>query len=108
MLRTFDNVLETLIVHEDRMRSNLDLTLGLVFSQRVLLSLLQHGVERETAYEMVRRNANQALDQQIDFQYLILQDAEICTVLDREEIMDLFNYEYHMRNIDYIFKRAEI
>jgi len=108
MLYIFANVMENLQVFPETMRKNLDKTLGLVFSQQVLLALLRKGVERETAYEWVERNARAAWEQQSDFQYLILEDAAIATRLSREEIMDLFDYEYHLRNIDYIFKRAEI
>ncbi|MCL2496755.1 MAG: adenylosuccinate lyase [Clostridiales bacterium] len=108
MLHIFTYVMEELQVFPATMRKNLDKTLGLVFSQQVLLALLYKGVEREIAYEWVQRNAQTAWEQQSDFQYLVLEDSDITTHLSREEIMDLFDYDYHLRNIDYIFKRAEI
>ncbi len=108
MLHTFHNVLESLVINEHHMRRNLNLTLGLVCSQRVLLALLNHGVDRETASELVQRNAEAALEEQIDFQFLILQDPAITSILDNEEINELFDNEYHLRHIDYIYQRAEL
>ena len=108
MLYIFTQVMEQLTVLPDNMRKNLDKTLGLVFSQRVLLALLAKGVERETAYKWVQHNAQTAWEQQIDFQYLLLQDADIGAVLSREEISELFDYEYHLKHIDFIFERAGI
>jgi adenylosuccinate lyase len=74
----------------------------------VLLALLAKGVQRDIAYEWVRNNAQTAWEQQSDFQYLLLQDAEIYAVLSREEIAELFDYDYHLENIDFIFTRAGI
>ncbi|MCL1975979.1 MAG: adenylosuccinate lyase [Firmicutes bacterium] len=108
MLQIFTQIMEGLAVFPDNMRKNLDKSLGLIFSQRVLLALLAKGVERETAYEWVQRNAQIAWEQQADFQYLLLQDTDIPSILSREEIAELFDYEYHIRNIDFIFERADI
>lgn len=108
MLHSFTNIMKHLRVMPENMRRNLDRTLGLVFSQRVLLALLRKGVARDTAYEWVQATAKTAWEQQTDFEYLVLEDADISPYLSREEIMDLFDYDYHLKNIDYIFKRAEI
>ena len=108
MLYIFTQVMEGLAVFPDNMRKNLEKTLGLVFSQRVLLALLGKGVNRETAFGWVQNNAQTAWEQQTDFQYLLLQDADICAVLSREEIAELFDYDYHLKNIDFIFNRAGI
>ena len=108
MLYIFTQIMEGLAVFPDNMRKNLEKTLGLVFSQRVLLALLAKGVERDTAFGWVQSNAQTAWEQQTDFQYLLLQDANICAVLRREEIAELFDYEYHLKNIDFIFNRAKI
>ena len=80
--------------------------MGLVFSQRVLLALVEKGIMRETAYEWVQRNALNAWEQKIDFEYLVLSDDDINKVLSKDEIMALFNYDYHTKNINYIFQRA--
>ena len=106
MLYLFNNIVENLNIYPDNMRKNIDTTLGLVFSQRVLLSLISKGVLRETAYEWVQRNALEAWVQKLDFQYLVLQDKDIMSKLSSEEVEDLFNYDYHTKNIDYIFQRA--
>jgi adenylosuccinate lyase len=95
-------------VDPDRMGKNLEDNLGLVFSQRVLLSLLEKGVPRDAAYNMVRRNAEEAWAQQGDFQYLLLQDEEIRKYLSRQQIMEMFDYHWFIRYIDYIFERASI
>ncbi len=106
MLHLFIGVMENLNVNEDQMQVNLGRTLGLVFSQRVLLAIIDKGVLRETAYEWVQRNAMNAWNNQIDYEYLLLQDKDVMGVLTKEELDDLFNYEYYTNKIDYIFKRA--
>jgi len=108
MLYIFTQIMESLAVFPENMRKNLEKTLGLVFSQRVLLTLLAKGVTREIAFEWVQSNAQTAWEQQTDFQYLLLQDTDICAVLSREEIAELFDYDYHLKNISFIFDRAGI
>ncbi|ATW23391.1 adenylosuccinate lyase [Candidatus Formimonas warabiya] len=106
MLHLFIQVMENLNVYADNMRVNVDKTLGLVFSQRVMLALVEKGILRETAYEWVQRNALYAWQTKTDFQYLILQDKEIMSYLSNEEVDGLFDYDYHLRYIDFIFERA--
>lgn len=106
MLYLFTNVIENLNVYEDNMRANMNKTLGLVFSQQVMLALVDKGILRETAYEWVQRNALYAWQTKTDFEYLILQDKDIMSYLSNEEVDQLFDYDYHTRHIDYIFRRA--
>jgi adenylosuccinate lyase len=106
MFYIFINVMENLNVYKENMSANIDTTLGLVFSQRVLLALVDKGVLRETAYEWVQRNALNAWQTKTDFEYLILQDKDIMSYLNNEEVDQLFDYDYHTRHIDYIFQRA--
>lgn len=106
MLHLFTNVMINLNVYEDNMKSNMDKTLGLVFSQRVMLALVDKGILRETAYEWVQRNALNAWQTKTDFEYLILQDRDIMSLLSNEEVDGLFDYDYHTRYIDYIFERC--
>ena len=108
MLHIFTQVMERLAVLPENMLKNLNKSLGLVFSQRVLLALLAKGVDREIAFDLVQKNAQSAWEQKADFQYLLLQDADICAVLSRAEIAELFDYDYHLQSIDFIFNRAEI
>jgi adenylosuccinate lyase len=108
MLHYFTHVMRHLHIYPENMRKNLDLTLGLTFSQRVVVALIEHGLDDETANRLVRRNAQIAWEQKVDFQYLILDDEDIATYLTRAKIMELFDYDYHLRNIDYIYQRAEL
>jgi len=106
MLHLFINIAKGLLVYPDNMRKNLDKTLGLVFSQRVMLALVEKGVMRETAYEWVQRNALKAWEQKVDFQFMLLEDKDIATKLSPEDIAELFNYDYHTKNVEYILNRA--
>lgn len=100
-LRVFKNI----VVHEDNMRHNLDRTLGLLFSQRVMLRLIDKGMSREKAYEWVQRNALYAWQTKTDFEYLVSEDEDIARFLNKEEIDDIFDYDYHLKHIDYVYKR---
>ena len=106
MLHLMIRIYKNLVVHEDNMRANLERTLGLVFSQRVMLKLIDKGMSREKAYEWVQRNALYAWQTKTDFEYLVTEDEDIARYLTKEEIEDLFDYDYHLKNIDYIFKRT--
>lgn len=106
MLAKFTYVIENLVVHEDNMRKNLDQTQGLVFSQRVLLALVDKGILREQAYAWVQRNALQAWEEKTPFQELIQKDPDITQYLTSAEIKELFDYNYHLKQVDYIFRQA--
>jgi len=106
MLHLFTNLVSNLIVYPDNMMKNVNKTQGLVFSQQVMLALVEKGLLREKAYELVQRNALNAWHNQIDFQYLLLQDEDIMSYLDKDEIEGIFDYDYYTKNVEYIFKRA--
>ncbi len=106
MLVKFTEIITGLNIYPENMRRNLEATGGLVFSQRLLLALVNKGVLRETAYTWVQRNAMQAWQIHRPFQELVLQDADITGRLDAREIEALFDYDYHLRHVDYIFRRA--
>jgi len=105
MLVKFTEIVENLNVYPERMLENLNRTGGLIFSQRVLLALVDKGLLREEAYTLVQRNALKSWRTGEGFKDLILKDPEITRYLNPEEIEDLFDYNYHTKNIDYIFKR---
>jgi adenylosuccinate lyase len=105
MLAKLTAVIDNLVVYPENMRRNLEKTLGLIFSQRVLLALVDKGVTRETAYAWVQRNAMSAWKRQVPFQDLVLADEDICSRLSTEEITALFDYGYHTRHVDAIFRR---
>ncbi|MGI9860444.1 adenylosuccinate lyase [Moorella naiadis] len=106
MLVKFTGIIRGLNVYPENMRRNLEATHGLVFSQRVLLALVNKGVLRETAYAWVQRNALQAWQTHQPFKELVLKDQDIKAHLDPQEVEELFDYDYHLRHVDYIFRRA--
>jgi len=106
MLYIFTNVMDNLKVFPENMRQNIDDSLGVVFSQRLLLALIAKGIMREKANEIISVDARAAWEQQIDFQYLVLENPQISSILSRKEIMDIFDFECFRKNIDYIFDRA--
>ncbi len=100
------SLLDTLIVYPERMLENLNLTRGLVFSGQLLLALTQKGVSREEAYVWAQRNAMQVWDAGEDFKNLILQDEDISSKLNVEEIEKVFDVTHYLRNVDKVFRRV--
>lgn len=101
-------IMKDLKVNTSNMKANVEKTLGLIFSQRVMLALVEKGLARETAYALTQRNAMRAWDEKTPFKGLVLADGEIMSYLSSEEIDKLFDYSYHTKNVDYILKRAGI
>lgn len=106
MLNRTRNILDGLVVHPERMMENLNRTHGLIYSQRVLLALVEKGVSRDNAYVMVQRNAMKAWNEDRDFQTLLRKDPEIGRYLDPAELMALFDISYHLKHVDTIFDRV--
>ena len=106
MLVKFTEIIENLNVYPEKMMKNLNLTGGLIFSQRILLALVDKGLLREEAYALVQRNALEAWKEGKNFKSLVMNDRDILKHLSAEEIEKLFDFKYHTKNIDYIFKRA--
>ncbi|MCV6607735.1 MAG: adenylosuccinate lyase [Campylobacterales bacterium] len=118
MLHRMNNVIANLTVMPENMMKNLNLTGGLVFSQRVLLELPKAGVSREDAYKIVQRNAMKVweeiqqgkptLNEKGESIYLghLLADEDLRSKLSEEEIRECFNYDYYTKNVDGIFKRV--
>ncbi len=105
MLVKMHQVISGMVVHPDRMKKNLNLTNGLIFSQAVLLSLVEKGITREDAYRLVQRNAMKVWQGEGDFATILKQDQEVLQYLSKEEIDWICNLEHRLRNIDLIFKR---
>ncbi len=105
MLVKFINMVENLLVYPENMMKNIELTGGLLFSQRVLLALVNKGFTREKSYELVQRNAMRAWKEKLQFKELVMQDSDITAVIDKEEINSLFVYDYHLGKVDEIYKR---
>ncbi len=106
MLRRFTRIVKGLVVNEDRMRQNLELSRGVVFSGTVLLELAQRGISREQAYEWVQRNALRSYDEKKDFKELLLADRDVMAVVDRKTIDDAFDLKVQLKNVDKIFDRV--
>ena len=105
-LNRLNNVIENMIVYPENMMKNLEKFNGLVFSQRVLLSLTQKNISREDSYSMVQRNSMKVWNEEGSFYDLIKADEEISSILSKDEIEDIFDLNYHLRQIETIFSRV--
>jgi adenylosuccinate lyase len=106
MLRRFTSIVGNMVVHEDRMRENLERSRGLVYSGTVLLELARRGVSREQAYEWVQRNAMRSDRERRDFKALLAADADVGGVLPKETLDHAFDLDSQLRHVDDIFERA--
>jgi len=104
-LSIFTSVMKGLRVYTDKMQKNIDITHGLVYSQRVMLALIDKGLSRMKAYDLVQRNAMQSWADGSDFLALLKGDHEVMDVLPTTELEKLFDYSYYLRYIDDIFRR---
>jgi adenylosuccinate lyase len=107
ILNKFIEVMDGLIVYPENMKANLERTRGLVFSQRILLALVQKGLSREDAYRLVQRCAMKSWGEKADFKEVLLADGEVTRHLSHEELGDLFDYEHYLRNVGRIFERLK-
>lgn len=105
MLNRFNKIVKELTVFPENMLKNMDKTLGLIYSQRVMLKLIEKGMSREGAYDLVQPKTALSWDEQKPFRNLIESDEAIVKVLSKEDIDDAFDYHYHIRHVDDIFKR---
>lgn len=106
MLTRLTRVLERLTVYPANMRRNLDLTGGVFFSQRVMLELTRKGLSREDAYRLVQRNAMKVWQEGGQLQKVLKEDPEIMAHLSGAEVDGLFEMDYHLKHIDWIFKQV--
>ncbi|WP_208559549.1 adenylosuccinate lyase [Marinilactibacillus kalidii] len=106
MLNRFSNIVRNLTVFPENMKRNMDATLGLIYSQRVLLKLIDKGLSREAAYDLVQPLTAIAWDEQKAFRTLVEQDDTVMSHLSSEEVEEAFDYNYHLRNVDEIFERV--
>ncbi|WEG17294.1 adenylosuccinate lyase [Alkalihalophilus pseudofirmus] len=105
MLNRFGNIVKNLTVFPENMKRNMTRTYGLIYSQRVLLSLIDKGMAREEAYDLVQPKTMEAWEKGIQFRELVEAEEAITAVLSKEEIDDCFDYNYHLQHVDTIFKR---
>jgi adenylosuccinate lyase len=108
MLNRFNGLMENIVVHKDNMLKNTNKFGGIVFSQKVLLTLVSKGLSREDAYVIVQRNALDAFQNHGDFKANLLKDADVRKLLSPEEIEGIFDKQAFLQNIGEIYKRFEI
>jgi len=106
MLYRLAGLVEKLIVYPERMLANINMTHGVIFSQFVLLKLIDKGMSREEAYAVVQKNAMQSWMEGIEFKSLLLRDPEIASYLNAEDIEATFQYDHFLKNVDFIFNRV--
>jgi adenylosuccinate lyase len=106
MLDRLRRILEGLHVYPKRMRENMDISYGLYTSQRVMLALLEKGLDRERAYCIVQRNAMKSWKEGTNFKKILSKDKEIKKHLTPKEIGEIFDLTYYLKNVDYIFQRV--
>ncbi|WP_125714664.1 adenylosuccinate lyase [Companilactobacillus kedongensis] len=106
ILVRFTKIVDDLTVFPDKMIENMNLTHGLIYSQRVLLKLVEKGLSREAAYDIVQPMTAKVWDEQKDFRTLLENDSRVTDKLTEQDLDDAFDYHWHLRNIDNIFKRV--
>jgi adenylosuccinate lyase len=106
MLTRMTTLVRDLAVYPKNMEKNLHLLQGLIFSQKVLLALVDKGESRENAYRLVQRNAMQVWKKRGDFKGLLLKDKDVKKRLKRDEIEECFDISGHLKNVNHIFKRV--
>jgi adenylosuccinate lyase len=106
MLKRIRGIIEKLHVYPKRMKQNMDRSYGLYNSQRVMLALIDKGLTREHAYEIVQENAMKSWKAEKPFKRLLAGDKEVRKYLTKKELDNIFDLKYYFKNIDYIFKRV--
>jgi adenylosuccinate lyase len=106
MLSRFTDLLDKLVVYPERMLANLNMTRGIIFSQMVLLKLIEKGMSREDAYAAVQKNAMKSWQDDEDFKMLLCEDVEVMSCLNAEDIHAAFKLENFLRHIDVVYHRV--
>jgi adenylosuccinate lyase len=105
-LSIFTYVMKGLQVYPERMKENLEITQGLIFSQRVMLALIEKGLSRDKAYKIVQRNSMKSWKERVSFLELLLKDEDVSKQLEKSELKAIFDYGYFLRYIDGVFQRV--
>lgn len=108
ILTRMNKIIGQLTVFPEHMKANMGRSFGLIYSQRVLLKLIDAGMSREDAYDRIQPLTAKAWDEEIQFKPLVENDPVIKKHLTEKEIDDAFDYRYHLKNVDYIFERVGI
>lgn len=108
MLNRFKGILENVVVYPEVMLENIYKTNGVIFAQRVMNALIEKGLAREAAYDMVQPIAMVAYNERKDYQTLLCQNENVMEYLTPEELKNCFTLEYYFKNVDYIYNRCHI
>ncbi len=108
MLSIFTSIMKGLKVYPENMRHNIELTQGVIFSQRVLLALIDKGLTRKEAYKIVQDNAMKAWEKGKSFLSLLEADKRISPYLNKKELNSLFDYRYYLKHVDEVFERLKL
>ena len=108
ILDLFYQILSGLVVYPANMKSNLEITKGMIFSQRVLTKLIEGGLSREESYTIVQTHALTTWEDGSDFRDLLNADSKVISIINKKELNDLFDYSFYTKNIQAIFDRLEI
>ena len=105
-LNRLKNILKNMYVYPKRMLKNLNISNGLIFSQRVMLELTKHGFSREKAYRIVQKNAQISWNKNIPFYKSLINDRLVNKKISERDLLKMFDINYHTKRIDIIFKRV--
>jgi len=106
MLNRLKGILDKLHVYPKRMKENMLRSYGLFNSQRVMLALIDKGLNRDFAYDIVQRNAMKSWQTGSQFRKILFRDTDVKRYLTAKEMEDIFDLKYYLKNVDYIFKRV--
>ncbi|MCE5212490.1 MAG: adenylosuccinate lyase [Deltaproteobacteria bacterium] len=106
MLNRFTNMIDKLVIYPEKMLYNLNMTHGIIFSQMVLLSLVEKGLTRESAYAIVQNNAMKSWKEGLEFKTLLENDDTVNKYLTGKDLAKIFNLNNFLKNLDFIFKRV--
>lgn len=104
-LSVFASIMRGIQIYPENMKRNLEITQGLIFSQRVLLGLIGKGLAREKAYKLVQRNAMKAWKERVPFLSLLRADPEVSALMTPAELRSLFDYSFYLKHVDEVFTR---
>ena len=106
ILHRLTQIVKNLVVYPKQMNENLNKFKGLIFSQQILMKLTTAGMKRQSAYDLVQRNALRVWDSDMEFKTLLLEDNEIKKYLTETEIEEIFSVDYHLKHVEDIFDRV--
>ncbi|BDU67679.1 MAG: adenylosuccinate lyase [Candidatus Tyloplasma litorale] len=104
--RRYSKVIQNLIIDQKKMKENINLTQGTIFSQRVLSFLIHKNMSREEAYDLVQKIADKAWNNKISFMKLLKKNKKINSLINNKEFEELFNHDYFLKNVDLIYERV--